>query len=161
MESSRLILQPLTAARDELTAACVSKEAKLHQSPRLKTSGVFNISSLKHEAAVSPGKAPGKHLRWMQEAGMQGGQRKARTRISRSGSTPSSPHNSFPSPSVPWHKLGAQLILLPRGHALLSAAFSWSSWASTAVEGGQPWQEHSSDTSSHGHWCTATTQGFN
>lgn len=86
-------------ARDELNTVCIAKGEKLHQSPRFKTSGAFSISSLKHEAAVSPGKVSGRHLRWMQEAGMWDGRRNTRTRLPLSGNTPSSPFNSFHSPA--------------------------------------------------------------
>lgn len=123
-------------ARDELNTVYVAKGEKLHQSPRLKTSGAFSISSHKHKAAVSPGKVSGRHLRWMQEAGMWDGWKNARTGLLHSGNTPSSPFNSFHNPVQLWpfwtpQQFGIQLILLSRGRALHCAPSSRGQWANT------------------------------
>lgn len=120
------------------------KEWNCINPPDLKPQEFSVFLSLKHEAAVSPGKAPGRHLRWMQEAGMWGGWGTASTRHPHSGNTPSSPFSSFHSPAscpttalLSFPRLGSGLILLPRGRALQSAAFS-GGWRANTEGGRRP-----------------------
>lgn len=120
------------------------KEWNCINPPDLKPHELSVFLSLKHEAAVSPGKAPGRHLRWMQEAGMWGGRGTARTRCPHSGNTPSSPLSSFHSPAscsattlLSSPKLGSGLILRPRARALQSAAIS-GGWRANTEGGRRP-----------------------